>query len=156
MYIGSTQGAFQKRYNNHRSSFTHEIYRNRTSLCNYMWEIKNKQGIDPLLKWEIIKKNCWKYKAGDRYWLLCIEEKLTIASYNNPNELLNQRSEILRACRHKKGLAPWQIECGLSFYFVFWWVGAFSFFLAANLIIKCLGQPSLVRIIWKIREVKPG
>ena len=60
-----------------------------------MWEIKKNQGLDPILKWEIIKKKkCKKYKAGDRYSLLCMEEKLVIASYNNPSELLNQRSEI--------------------------------------------------------------
>ena len=35
------------------------------------------------------KKKCCKYKAGDKYTLSCMEEKLAIASYNNPNELLN-------------------------------------------------------------------
>ena len=48
------------------------------------------------------KKKCRKYKAGNKYWRLCMEEKLAIASYNNPNELLNQRSEILNVCRLKK------------------------------------------------------
>ena len=48
---------FQKSSNKHRSSFEYEIYRHRTSLSNYMWEIKKKQGIDPMLKWEIILKN---------------------------------------------------------------------------------------------------
>ena len=37
------------------------------------------------------------YKSGDRYWLLCTEEKLAIASYNKPNELLKKRSEIIDA-----------------------------------------------------------
>ena len=31
-----------------------------------------------------------------------MEEKLAIASHNNHNELLNQKSEILNLCRHKK------------------------------------------------------
>ena len=31
-----------------------------------------------------------------------MEEKLDIASYNNANELLNQRSEILNVRRHTK------------------------------------------------------
>ena len=47
------------------------------------------------------KKFC-KYKTGDKYWQLCMEEKLAIASYNNPNELYNQRSEILNI-----GIKPW-------------------------------------------------
>ena len=44
-------------------------------------------------------KKCRKYRAGDRDCILCNEEKLAIASYNN-RDLLNQRSEILNACRH--------------------------------------------------------
>ena len=35
-------------------------------------------------------------------------ENLVIASYNNPNELLNQKSEMLNACRHKK--KPWLLS----------------------------------------------
>ena len=31
----------------------------------------------------IYVKNCCKYKAGDRYCILCIEEELAIAFYNN-------------------------------------------------------------------------
>ena len=33
-----------------------EKYKHSTSLSNYMWEIKNRQGTDPILKWEIVKK----------------------------------------------------------------------------------------------------
>ena len=33
-----------------------------------------------------------------------MEEKLTIASYNNPNELLNQTLEILNVCKHEKSM----------------------------------------------------
>ena len=31
-----------------------------------------------------------------------MEEKLAIASYNNPNKLLKQISEVLTICKHKK------------------------------------------------------
>ena len=41
-----------------------------------------------------------RYKTDDRYCRLCIEEKLAITSYNNFNEFLNQRSEMLNSCRH--------------------------------------------------------
>ena len=101
VYIGSTQGPFKKRYYNHKSSFTHERYRHSTSLSNYIWDVKKKQDIDPILKWEIIKK-CHKYRAGNKYCLLCMEEKLAIASYDNSRELLNQRSEVLNTCRHRR------------------------------------------------------
>ena len=36
-----------------------------------------------------------KYKAEDKYYNSCIEEKLPIASYYNPSELLNQKSEMI-------------------------------------------------------------
>ena len=80
---------------------SHMKYRHKTSLSNYVWEVKNKFGIDSILKWEIVKRYC-KYKAGDKYCKLCMEEKSTIAAYNKPKELLNPRSEIFNVCRHRK------------------------------------------------------
>ena len=53
------------------------------------------------------KTKCHEYKAGDKYSQLCMEEKLAIAFYSNPNELLNQRSETLNGVRHKKSLVTW-------------------------------------------------
>ena len=50
----------------------------------------------------IKKKNAVNIKLEDKYCNLCMEEKLAITSYNNPNELINQRSEMLNVCRHKK------------------------------------------------------
>ena len=72
-------------------------------MSNYVWQVKNKFGTDPILKWEMVKR-CSKYKAGrgDKYCKLCMEEKLTIATYDRPKELLNQRSEIFNICRQKK------------------------------------------------------
>ena len=32
VYVGSTQGLFKQKYYDHESSFTHEIYRHKTSL----------------------------------------------------------------------------------------------------------------------------
>ena len=88
-------------YYNHKSSFAHEIYRHKISLSNYICEVKTKFGIDPILKWEIVK-TCSKYKAGNRYCKLCVEIKLTIATYDKLKELLKQRSEIFDICKHKK------------------------------------------------------
>ena len=55
--------AVSNKYYDHKSSFAHEIYRHKTTLSNYVWEVKNKFGIDPILKWEIVKR-CSKYKSG--------------------------------------------------------------------------------------------
>ena len=57
--------------------------------------------LKPILKWEIVKK-CIKYKAGDKYCHLCMEEKIAIVTFLNNRELLNQRSEVLNSCIHKK------------------------------------------------------
>ena len=62
--------------------------------------LKIKKGIDPILKWEVVKR-CRRYRASDRDCMLCKEEKLAIASNNN-GDMLNQRSEILKTCRHKR------------------------------------------------------
>lgn len=59
-------------------------------------------------------KKCRKYKACDIYCLLCMEEKLAIATYNNPNMLLNQRLEILNGYKHKRA---WLLEYWDSFFF---------------------------------------
>ena len=58
VYVGLMQGSFKQ-----KTSFAHEIYRHKTSLSNYVWEVKKKFGIDPILKWEIVKR-CSKYKGG--------------------------------------------------------------------------------------------
>ena len=47
-------------------------------------------------------KKYGKYKIGDEYYNLCMEKKLAITSYYNPNELLHQKLEILNVCRHKE------------------------------------------------------
>ena len=89
VYFGLTQGEFKT-----------EKYWYSTTLSSYVWEVKDKKGIDPILKWELIKK-CRKYRAGDRDCLLCMEEKLAIASCKS-RDMLNQRSEVLNSCRHKR------------------------------------------------------
>ena len=85
---------------NHRTSFAHEKYRHSTTLSNYVWEIKDKKGIDPILKWKVRKK-CRKYRDGDKDCMLCNEEKLAIASCNG-RDMLNQRSEVLNDCKQKR------------------------------------------------------
>ena len=96
MYFGLTQGPFRQRYYDHKSSFMH-----KTSLFNYAWDVKNIFGINHILKWEIGKR-CSEYKGSEIYCKLCMEEKLTIATYNRPKELLNQTSEVLNIYRDKK------------------------------------------------------
>ena len=67
VYVVSPEDPVRKRYYNHRNRFSHEIYRRRTSLSNYLWEIKKNLGTDPTLKWELEKK-IRKYKKWNKYW----------------------------------------------------------------------------------------
>ena len=49
VYLGFSKGHLKKYYNE-RSSFAYEIYRHKTSLSNYEWEIKKNPATDPILK----------------------------------------------------------------------------------------------------------
>lgn len=79
-YIGSTECNFKKRYYNHISSFKNEKY--RTKLFKYVQSIQQEQRINLILKWEILKQ-CRKYKAGNKFYILCMEEELAIATSTN-------------------------------------------------------------------------
>ena len=85
------------KYDNHRSSFTHEVCRHRTSLSDSVWEIQKNIGTDPILKWEIVKKYR-KDKEGGKI----LQFMHAIASDNKRNEWVNQRSEYLMFVGTKK------------------------------------------------------
>ena len=93
IYFGSTQEDFKTRCYNHKTNFSHEKYGHSTTLSSYVWKFKDNKGIDPIMKWEVIKKF--------RKYRLCMEEKLAIASCKS-RDMLNQRSEVLNSCRHKR------------------------------------------------------
>ena len=50
-YLGTTEGDFKKRYNNHIKSFRHKRYSKETTLSKYIWEIKKEYNEMPTLKW---------------------------------------------------------------------------------------------------------
>ena len=70
-------------------------YPNTTTLSSYVWEVKTKQNEtlgNSSISTSILKstKRC----------MLRLYEKLLIASYPNPEELLNKRSELVSKCRN--------------------------------------------------------
>ena len=97
-YYGLTERKFKDRYNNHTLSFRSEDYRKDTELSKYVWTLKE-LGIEPKIKWEIIRKAA-RYKCGSRRCDLCLTEKMVIASAN-PHTTLNKRSELVSTCRHQ-------------------------------------------------------
>ena len=101
VYLGVTEGEFKKnRYCNHQQSFRNEDYKNSTTLSTYLWSIKStseEQNVN--LSWEIMRQAA-PYSNISKRCLLCLHEKLAIALYPNPEELLNKTSEMISKCRH--------------------------------------------------------
>ena len=54
-YLGTAEGDFKKRYNNHTKSFRQKRYRKETTLFKYIWEIQKEYNKMPTLKWSIVK-----------------------------------------------------------------------------------------------------
>ena len=98
-YIGMTETEFKRRLSTHKHSFNHENDRNATALSQHIWEIgenNNPQNI----KWDILKKSHSR-KAGSKFCMLCLEEKLFLLKNNKNPASLNKKSEIFRRCFHR-------------------------------------------------------
>ena len=98
-YIGLTENTFKTRYNQHMSSFRHQLTKRSTTLAAHVRE----NSLDPSkIKWEIIAK-CHPYKTGQATCNLCLCEKLFIVKNMNNPKSLNKRSDIGNKCTlHKK------------------------------------------------------
>ena len=101
VYLGVTEGEFKRnRYYNHQQSFWNEDYKNSTTLSTYLRSIKStseEQNVN--LSWEVMRQAA-PYSNISRRCLLCLHEKLAVAFYPNPEELLNKRSDMISKCRH--------------------------------------------------------
>ena len=89
-YLGTAEGEFKKRYYNHISSYRNETQMNKTTLANYVWELKQKHNITPTLRWYIIK-SAPSYSSITKSCMLCQHGNDKILTYPNQNELLNKR-----------------------------------------------------------------
>ena len=99
MYLGLPGGEWKSRFYNHKLSFKHKRYSNKTTLSSYMWHLKIVSSETPNLKWSILR--CVPPDSNiSKKFLLCLYEKLEIVTYQNQKELLNKRSELLCKCRH--------------------------------------------------------
>ena len=100
VYIGLTEGEWKKRHSGHKTSFKYKKLAKSTALSTYFWEIKEKEKIDPILTWSILK-SVPAYSNITKRCPLCLQEKLAIISYEKSEELLNKRSELISKCRHQ-------------------------------------------------------
>ena len=99
VYLGTAEGDFKKRFYNHRKSFNNEGSANDTTLSKYIWELKETSNSSPALIWSIAK-TVPSYSNISKKCLLCRHEKLELINYPRPEELLNNKSELISRCRH--------------------------------------------------------
>ena len=96
------ESTFKKPFANHKSSFSHERYKNSIlALSNEVWQIKHLNGI-PHITWRITG-NASVYSPEAKRCALCLCEKFEIANYPGQN-LLSKRTEIIAKCCHRSNL----------------------------------------------------
>ena len=90
---------FKSRWQSHKTSFTHERYRNSTKLSNYVWSLRD-QNVPYTISWDIMGRAS-TYNPANNKCRLCLLEKFFIL-YHPEKAQLNQRSELFSKCLHKK------------------------------------------------------
>ena len=98
-YIRISSTKWKIRYANHEFSFSHEHLKHQTALSKHFWSLKN-NGLTPDIQWSILKKSNFP-KCFNSRCNLCLEEKIQIMIYPDPEKLLNQRCELIARCRHR-------------------------------------------------------
>ena len=100
-YIGLSGHEWRKRYYNHRKSFRNQRYQSETMLSSYVWETKRAIDQIPSLKWSIITV-LPAYSNITKRCQLCLYEKYATITYPDPENLFNNRSEIMSKCPHQR------------------------------------------------------
>ena len=79
-------GEWKSRFYNHKLSFKHKRYSNKTTLASYMWHLKSVSSETPNLKWFVLR--CVpRYSNISKKCLLCLYEKLETVIYQNQKEI---------------------------------------------------------------------
>ena len=100
IYIGLTEGPWKARHAVHKTSFKDPLYTSRTSITDYVWQVKNQKHEIPTIKWTI-EKTAPAYNNISKKCLLCLEEKMSIIEYPDQRNVLNKRSELVNKCLHQ-------------------------------------------------------
>ena len=122
VYIGLTEQKWKNRHSVHKTSFNKRNHPARTTLSDYVWLMKDKNGEMPNIRWSIMKTApAYNNSSKTVPCTLCLQEKMSIIEYPDKKNLLNKRSELVSKCRHqnkfllknykrKKKEAPNQVE----------------------------------------------
>ena len=98
-YIGLTNDPFKVRFENHKSSFKHQHRSKASELSKHIWRLKER-GTTFTINWKIIEK-VKAFSPVTGQCKLCLREKYLILTKPHLGTL-NNRDEILSACRHKQ------------------------------------------------------
>ena len=100
IYTGMTKNSFKQRFNAHNATIVKRPTKEKvTTLSEHVWKLKD-NNIPFKITWSI-KSKAYSFSSGSKKCDLCITEKLTILR-SNPRFSLNQRTELLSKCPHKK------------------------------------------------------
>ena len=94
VYLGVAEGFY-----NHKKSVKNKSYRNDTTLSSYLSDLREKHNVFPTLIWSVVK-SVPGYSNILKRCLLCLTEKVLLGTYENPEERLNKRLELVAKCRH--------------------------------------------------------
>ena len=94
-----TKNEFKIRYLRHRNALIDRASPDATALSEYVWKIRDQQGVEPKIIWKI-KTRAHSYSNGGRQCDLCLSEKREIL-YAKRSTSLNKRDELMYMCKHK-------------------------------------------------------
>ena len=103
VYLVVAESDWKQRFYNHKKSIKNKSYRNDTTLSSSLWDLKEKHKVFATLTWSVVK-SVPGYSNISKRCLLCLAEKVLIGIYENPEELLSKRSELMAKCCHSKKL----------------------------------------------------
>ena len=83
---------------NHKTNFKHSAQRVKTTLAEYVWELKDQQ-VDYNIKLTTMARA--RASPSSKMCRLCLMEKAKIILRGS---ILNKRTEFFSSCRHKEGL----------------------------------------------------
>ena len=101
-YIGQTGNNFKERYNNHNSDFESDTKHNSTVLAKHIWKLNHAtpEPRDHTIEWSIAHYS-QSYSPESKRCQLCNLEK-TLILFDYEQNLLNERSELMNKCPHRR------------------------------------------------------
>ena len=98
-YTGIAGNSFKERWAGHNSSLRHSDQRHKTTLSNYIWDLKD-SGTNFNLEWKLVQ-NAPTFNHTTGKCRLCDTEKYLIM-FRPENATLNKRTEFYSMCRHRE------------------------------------------------------